>query len=132
MAVSPYPAAFAFDPPTGWNDSTVFPTYESSEVKVRSDLQKLHDQTRDYVNSMVTEMKRDVLKVSASLTSLPKTIYSTKITADHVATRMEASTPSAWVGEWTVTTGSGTLTIDGTLSGETDVVIVLEKPSASI
>lgn len=132
MAVSPYPAAFAFDPPTGWNDSTAFPTYESSEVKVRSDLQELHDQTRDYINSMVTELKRGVLKVSASVTSLPKTIYSTKITADHIATHMEASTPSAWVGEWTVTTAAGSLTISGTLSGTTDVVILLEQPAASI
>ena len=52
MAIS----SFAFDPPTGWNDSTRFPTYEGSEVQVREDMQELHDQTRDYINSLVTTL----------------------------------------------------------------------------
>ena len=52
MAVTP----FAFDPPGGWNDAAVFPTYETSEMKVRSDLQELHDQTRDFINGLIESL----------------------------------------------------------------------------
>ena len=122
MAITP----FAFDPPTGWNDATVFPTYEASEVKVRSDMQKLHDQTRDYINSLVTTINRELLLVEASsFSSLPKTIVSDKITKNHVVVRMELGTPTAQVGAWTVTTVNGSLTINGTISGSTTLKIVL-------
>ena len=122
MAITP----FAFDPPTGWNDSAVFPTYETSEVKVRSDMQELHDQTRDYINDLVTVLNRGLLLVeSASFSSLPKTISNDQITANHVALKLELGTPTAMVGEWTVTTSSGSLTISGTISGSTTIKLVL-------
>lgn len=50
MAITP----LAFDPPTGWNDSTRFPTYEGSEAQVRADMQELYDQTRDYINNTLS------------------------------------------------------------------------------
>ena len=127
MSIQP----FAFDPPTGWNNPDVFPTYEASEMKVRSDLQKLHDQTRDFINGMVNEINVDVLKASTTVSSTPKTIYNQKITASHVLLRAEIGTPSAVVGEWTVTTADGSLTIDGTLNGSTTLVLVLAKPRSS-
>lgn len=127
MSISP----FAFDPPTGWNDPEVFPTYEASEMKVRSDLQKLHDQTRDYINGLVTEVNTDVLKASTTVTSTPKTLYNQKITAGHVVIGTEIGTPSAVVGEWTVTTADGSLTIDGELNGSTTLSLILAKPRAS-
>lgn len=128
MSISP----FAFDPPTGWNDPVVFPTLESSEIKVRSDMQKLHDQTRDFINDLVTEVNQGVLRVSMTVNSTPKTIYSTKITAGHTLLRAEIGTPTAVVGEWSVTTADGSLTVDGTLSGSTTLVLVLGKPAAAI
>ena len=127
MSISP----FAFDPPTGWNDPDVFPTYEASEMKVRADLQKLHDQTRDYINGLVSEVNVDVLKVSTTVNAVPKTVYNQKITASHVLLHAEIGTPNAVVGEWTVTTADGSLTIDGALNGSTTLVLILAKPRAS-
>lgn len=46
---------FSFDPPNGWNDPTVFPTYEENEEQVRADLQRLHNQTRDYLNDQLLQ-----------------------------------------------------------------------------
>jgi len=123
MAFTP----FAFDPPTGWNDKTVFPTYEDSEDKVRSDLQKLHDQTRDYINNLVTQVGKNVIMVETTVSSLPATINNAEITANHVVLRMELGTPTAQTSEWTVTTGVGTITISGTVSGSTTVKLVLSE-----
>ena len=36
-----------------WNNPEDFPTYEPSESKVRSDMQRLHDETKDYLNERV-------------------------------------------------------------------------------
>ena len=123
MAFTP----FAFDPPTGWNDVTVFPTYEASEAKVRSDMQKLHDQTRDYINDLVTQVGKNVLMVETTVSSLPTTISNDEITANPVVLRMELGTPTAQTSEWTVTTGVGTITISGTVSGSTTVKLVLSE-----
>jgi len=122
MAISP----FAFDPPTGWNDATVFPTYETSEAKVRSDLQKLHNQTRDYINSLVTSLNRNMLLVEIpSLNELPRTVINSKITDKHVVLHMTLGTPAAQTGEWTVETENGSLTISGNISGSTTIQLVL-------
>ena len=122
MSISP----FAFDPPTGWNDATVFPTHESSEVRVRADMQELHDQTRDYINTMVTALNNNLLQVSlASFSSLPQTVYNAAITSEHTLIRAEVGTPSAQVGEWTVTTANGSATISGTISGSTTLTLIL-------
>lgn len=125
-------APFVFDPPTGWNDPVVFPTLESSEIKVRSDMQKLHDQTRDFINDLVDEVNQGELRVSTTVNSTPKTIYSTKITANHTLLRVEIGTPANVVGEWSATFADGSLTLDGTLSGSTTMVLVIGKPAATI
>ena len=122
---------FAFDPPTGWNDPTTFPTYEAEEAKVRSDLQKLHDQTRDYINDMVTVVNRNLLLVETTVSSLPKTVSNAAITANHVGMRLELGTPTAQTSEWTVTTASGSVTISGSVSGSTTVKLVLGEVVSS-
>lgn len=122
MAIQP----FAFDPPTGWNDPAVFPTYEASEAKVRSDMQKLHDQTRDYINDMVDAMSDSLLTIEIpSFSVLPQTVTNSRITSDHVVVSATPGTPEAVVGEWTVTTANGSLTITGTISGSTTLRLVL-------
>lgn len=45
MAIAP----FAFT--KVWTNPTDFPTYEADETKVREDLQKLHDETKNYINN---------------------------------------------------------------------------------
>jgi hypothetical protein len=59
---------------------------------------------------------------ASSVSSLPYTNNSaTGITADHVVVASELSNSSAKTGDWTVTTGAGTFTITGTISGTTDI-----------
>ena len=52
MAIAP----LAFDPSTGWNNSTSFPTNPETEAAARLLLQELHDQTRDFVNGLITTL----------------------------------------------------------------------------
>lgn len=127
-------SAFAFDPPTGWNDASVFPTYEASEVKVRSDMQELHDQALSFINTLGAELDKEILEVSiSSLSSLPTTIYSTKITADHIVLDFYIKDQEDVQGdEWTITTANGGVTISGTLNATTDIVLALGKSSLTV
>lgn len=70
----------------------------------------------------------EVLKVEmASFSSLPQTISNASIESDMVCLHSELGTPSAQTGDWTITTGSGTLTICGTISGSTTLTMYLLK-----
>ena len=70
-----------------------------------------------------------------SLSTLPYTVTSDKITANHYLLEATLSNPSAQTGDWTVDTASvttggattGTMTISGTISGQTDVTIALGR-----
>ena len=37
-----------------WNDPSDFPTIETSEAQVRLDMQQLHDETKEFINSLVS------------------------------------------------------------------------------
>ena len=37
-----------------WKNPSDFPTIETSETKVRSDMQQLYDETRDYLNDVLS------------------------------------------------------------------------------
>ena len=37
-----------------WKNASDFPTIETSETKVRSDMQLLYDETRDYLNGVLS------------------------------------------------------------------------------
>lgn len=62
-----------------------------------------------------------------TISSLPTTITNTSIEADMVVVNSELGTPSAQTGDWTVTTSTGSLTISGTISGNTTVKLYLMK-----
>lgn len=55
MAITP----FAFT--KVWTNPTDFPTYEPNETKVREDLQKLHDETKDYINNTLLDAVDDAI-----------------------------------------------------------------------
>lgn len=93
MAITP----FVFNPATGWEDSSVFPTTRNNEELVRGDLQRLHDQTRDYINNTLapqvegaladqkTELEAEIAEISQG--AVPdNTITAAKLTADSVTT----------------------------------------------
>ena len=49
MSTSP----FSFNPPDGWQNATEFPEKSTSATQVRGMLQRLHSQTRDFINSVI-------------------------------------------------------------------------------
>lgn len=44
---------FSFNPPDGWQNVTEFPEKSTSATQVRGMLQRLHSQTRDFINSVI-------------------------------------------------------------------------------
>lgn len=67
-----------------------------------------------------------VVQVSkSSVSSLPTTITDEAIKSDQVAIETTLSNPAAQKSNWTVQTQNGSLTIAGTISGTTNVTILL-------
>lgn len=62
-----------------------------------------------------------------TVSSLPKTVTNSSITADMVVVESVLGTPSAQTGDWTVTTAAGSLTIAGSISGSTTLVLYLAR-----
>lgn len=83
-------------------------------------------QTASQVATAVTAAK--VLQVDiASFSSLPQTVTNSSITSDMVVVNSVLGTPSAQTGDWTVTTGTGTLTVSGSISGSTTLTLYLAE-----
>ena len=40
-----------------WNDPSDFPTVELSEEQVRADQQQLHDETKNFINSLIESLE---------------------------------------------------------------------------
>lgn len=77
-------------------------------------------------SNVVRESK--ILKVIIpSMTSSSITVADQRITSDMIVVNSILSNPAAQIGVWTVTTGDGTVTVSGTISGSTDVTLYLEK-----
>lgn len=61
---------------------------------------------------------------ASSVSSLPYTNNSaTGLTSDHVLVGYELTNQSAQTGEWTVTTGTDSFQITGTISGTTTITL---------
>ena len=78
------------------------------------------------VNTKVTKTEVLIINVS-SFSSLPKTVSNTNIESDMVVVNSVLSNPSAQIGDWSVTTSSGSLTISGSISGSTTATLYLMK-----
>lgn len=68
----------------------------------------------------------------SSVNSLPTTISNSRITSTMICPPLgiRLSQPNAMQGQWTVTTADGSVTIDGTISGTTNLYLWLEEPMA--
>ena len=78
------------------------------------------------LNSFVSEQSVLVIEISA-FTSLPQIVTNENITDDMVAVNAVLGTPSAQTGDWTVTTSNGSVTVTGSISGETSLTLYLIK-----
>ncbi|MBR5111353.1 MAG: hypothetical protein IK099_14335 [Clostridia bacterium] len=65
-----------------------------------------------------------------TVSSLPATKSAAGVTADMAAVAYEFGTPSAFTSALTVTTGSGTVTLSGTISGSSTVTVTLVPADA--
>lgn len=75
-----------------------------------------------------TEVGTSNLKVSIqNLATLPYVFSNSKITAKHEVTDIVLSNNAAQPSDWSYTTAAGSLTISGTISGTTDIVLYLAK-----
>jgi hypothetical protein len=75
----------------------------------------------------------DLMMMAISVTafsSLPKTISNADITARHRVLRVELGSPRAQVGTWTFTTASGSVTVSGSISGSTTMLLILGYPAS--
>ncbi|MBQ7655029.1 MAG: hypothetical protein IJI53_09735 [Clostridia bacterium] len=69
-----------------------------------------------------------VLKVDCgTITSLPKTVSHAGIESDMETLRAVLSNPAAPLSDWTVSTSAGSVTISGTVSGSTTLILYLGK-----
>ena len=63
----------------------------------------------------------------SNISALPQTITSTKITANHRVVNCILSNTLAQPSDWSYTTGAGSITISGTISGTTNIYLHLAE-----
>ena len=74
------------------------------------------------------EIPQTVLAVNCgTVSSLPKTVNDPRITGDMVVVKSVLGNTAAQQSDWTVTTSTGSLTITGSISGSTTVVLYLAR-----
>lgn len=84
-----------------------------------------------FIENLKTRNEQIIVIDVASFSTLPVTVYSTLITADHYILNSTLSNPEVQTGDWTVTTSMESLTISGDISGSTTAHFVLGKVSDS-
>ena len=89
----------------------------------------------DYNNNLdkidaAMNASRPLYLSKSSVSSLPTTITNSKITATMICKpeSMRLSNKQAMMGDWTVTTADGSVTIDGDIVGTTVIYLWLEEP----
>jgi len=68
-----------------------------------------------------------IILVSGTVSSLPKTVSSSRITGNMSLIHADLRNPEAQDGTWTITTSDGSLTITGTINGSTDFYLYLTE-----
>lgn len=128
------------------NDSAVVPIVDSGS-NVKATMGQVKDYTAGGLANLDTTSKtspvaaiNETLGVAesghplqlsiSSVSALPTTVNAAEITADMVCKPGDCylSNPAAQTGEWTVTTAAGSVTVSGSISGTTDVVLYLTIP----
>lgn len=83
------------------------------------------------LTSRVEQLERnDILVSISSFSSLPQTVNSNLITANHRVYSYTLGNPSVQTGDWTVETANGSLNVTGTISGSTTLELILGVPTA--
>lgn len=128
------------------NDSAVTPIVDSGST-VKATMAQVKDYIAGGLANLKTTVKtsivgainevfdmavdnRDLEVTKSAVSSLPTTITAAEITSDMIVKQgdISLSNGSAMVGEWTITTTSGSVTISGSISGTTDITLYLSIP----
>lgn len=91
--------------------------------------------TKNVITSaaLASVVASEILVVNiASFDALPKTVSNAAITVNHVVLESVLGTPGAQIGNWTVTTANGSLTVTGSISDSTTLELILGKPGTTI
>lgn len=79
-----------------------------------------------------TVQKGIVVVNCGTITSLPFTIENANILPSHIVLEAQVGTPSSMLGNWTVATAAGSLTISGSIFGSTTLVLRLGRYAQNI
>jgi hypothetical protein len=98
-----------------------------AEVNVQSNWNETDSTADAYIaNKPDIESLKTLVVTVPSFSSLPTTFYDSRINGDHVVNNWYLGTPSAMTGDhWDITTGTGQLTITGSISGSTTLTLHL-------
>lgn len=118
------------------NGSTVKATMAQIKDFVAGGLANLKTTVKTSIVGAINEVfdmavdNRDLEVTKSAVSSLPATITAAEITSDMIVKQgdISLSNGSAMVGEWTITTTSGSVTISGSISGTTDITLYLSTP----
>lgn len=78
------------------------------------------------VTTVVTDAKVLVISMN-NISNLPTSVTDARIKSDMVVINSVLSNPSAKIGEWTVTTSNGSLTVAGSILAATNITLYLAK-----
>lgn len=108
----------------GTPDVTYIQRYDA--VKGWTVYQRITNEYTDADKQKLDGIMDGVLVIDCgTVSSLPKTISNSAITANMVVVSSTIGNPAAQSGDWTVTTAAGSLTISGSISGSTTLVLYL-------
>lgn len=118
------------------NGSTVKATMAQIKDYVAGGLANLKTTVKTSIVGAINEVfdmavdNRDLEVTKSAVSSLPTTITAAEITSDMIVKQgdISLSNGSAMVGEWTITTTSGSVTISGSINGTTDITLYLSIP----
>lgn len=107
------------------NVMTVTPA-EDGKVYARFDVQQISETDIEIIKLRQAIASNGTLTIIfANVSSLPKTIYNSAITAGMVVTGKEFSNSNAVITDFAVTIAEGSVTISGNITGTTNIILYL-------
>lgn len=87
---------------------------------------KVLKDSMDTLSGNVSKLETVVVNCG-TISSLPVSFNDSRVEDDMVVLQSTLGTPSAQTGDWTVTTNNGSITISGSISGSTTLILYLTK-----
>ena len=95
-----------------------------------SSLGESNQSVKDAIDSLKTSVDNEGLievKSQGTINELPAVFFNPDITETHMLVWSDLGDPTAQVGDWTVTTSNGYVSVSGEIDGETSITLILGK-----